>query len=64
MDERGAWLAGGQTGEVVVRGASVTAGYDGHPRATDPAFTGDWFKTGDLGYFDDDGYVFLAGRIR
>src|SRR5258708_23300436 len=39
-------------------------GYDGDPSATAAAFAGDWFKTGDLGFFDDDGYLFLAGRVR
>jgi hypothetical protein len=64
MDENGAFLPGGQIGQVVVRGASVTSGYDGDPLATGNAFAGDWFKTGDQGFFDDDGYVFLAGRTK
>jgi acyl-CoA synthetase (AMP-forming)/AMP-acid ligase II len=64
MDEAGGLLPRGQTGQVVVRGASVIDGYDGNPMATDAAFAGDWFKTGDLGFFDDDGYLFLRGRIR
>ena len=64
MDEGGALLPGGQTGQIVVRGASVMSGYDGDPMATQAAFAGDWFKTGDHGFFDDDGYLFLAGRMR
>src|SRR5258708_28518498 len=64
MDEGGALLTNGQIGEVVVRGAGVMPGYDGDPSATAAAFAGDWFKTGDLGFFDDDGYLFLAGRVR
>jgi acyl-CoA synthetase (AMP-forming)/AMP-acid ligase II len=64
MDEIGALLPRGQSGQVVVRGATVMAGYDGDPNATAAAFAGDWFKTGDLGYFGDDGYLFLTGRIR
>jgi acyl-CoA synthetase (AMP-forming)/AMP-acid ligase II len=62
MDEGGALLRDGQTGQVVVRGASVMPGYDRDPMATKAAFAGDWFKTGDRGFFDDDGYLFLAGR--
>ena len=64
MDERGALLPDGQTGQVVVRGTSVMAGYDGDPMATQAAFAGDWFRTGDLGFFDEDRYLFLTGRVR
>jgi acyl-CoA synthetase (AMP-forming)/AMP-acid ligase II len=64
MDEGGVLLTGGQTGHVVVRGASVTSGYVDDRTATQAAFVGDWFKTGDQGYFDGDGYLFLVGRTR
>jgi acyl-CoA synthetase (AMP-forming)/AMP-acid ligase II len=64
MDEAGGFLGKGRTGEVVVRGAGVMHGYDGHPIATKAAFADDWFRTGDLGHFDNDGYLFLAGRVR
>jgi acyl-CoA synthetase (AMP-forming)/AMP-acid ligase II len=64
MDEGGALLPSGEPGQVVVRGASVMLAYDGDPMASQTAFVGDWFKTGDHGVFDDDGYLFLVGRSR
>jgi acyl-CoA synthetase (AMP-forming)/AMP-acid ligase II len=62
MDEAGTLLPDGQTGQVAVRGPSVTLGYHGDPIATQAAFADGWFKTGDHGFFDDDGYLFLVGR--
>ena len=56
-------LPPGQTGEIVIRGATVMAAYDRDPTATEDAFAGDWFKTGDHGFFDEDGYVYLGGRV-
>ena len=64
MGDGGSLLPHGKTGQVVIRGASVTLGYDGDPATTAAAFDGDWFKTGDLGFFDGDGYLFLVGRSR
>ena len=64
MDERGALLPRGQTGQVVVRGASRHVGLRRQSEATEAAFAGDWFKTGDLGLLRHDGYLFLVGRTR
>jgi acyl-CoA synthetase (AMP-forming)/AMP-acid ligase II len=64
MNESGAMANDGQAGEVVVRGAGVMVGYLGDPIATQAAFMGDWLRTGDLGRFDEDGYMFLVGRVR
>ncbi len=54
----------GQTGEVTVRGPALADGYLNDPQATAAAFDGGWFRTGDLGYLDGDGYLFLAGRTK
>jgi long-chain acyl-CoA synthetase len=49
-------------GEIVTRGMHVMKGYWHHPEATASAFTGDWLHTGDLGYFDEDGFLFVVSR--
>jgi oxalate---CoA ligase len=64
MDTAGSLLGPGVTGEIVIRGPNVTAGYDRNPAATEAAFTHGWFRTGDQGYRDVDGYFFLTGRLK
>ena len=49
-------------GEIVTRGMHVMKGYLNRPEATADVFTGDWLHTGDLGYFDEDGFLFIASR--
>jgi long-chain acyl-CoA synthetase len=49
-------------GEIVTRGLHVMKGYLHNPEATADAFTGDWLHTGDLGYFDEDGFLFIVSR--
>jgi acyl-CoA synthetase (AMP-forming)/AMP-acid ligase II/acyl carrier protein len=64
MDATGNLLAPGATGEVVIRGPDVTSGYVSNPAANAAAFTNGWFRTGDQGAIDADGYLFLQGRLK
>jgi acyl-CoA synthetase (AMP-forming)/AMP-acid ligase II len=64
MDEAGRLLPRGETGEVVIRGDNVTAGYRGNPQANAAAFTNGWFRTGDQGRLDAEGYLWLTGRLK
>jgi long-chain acyl-CoA synthetase len=51
-------------GEVVLRGMNIMTGYYDNPEATAKAFAGGWFHTGDLGYVDEDGFLFIVDRIK
>ena len=64
MDEGGTLLDPGEVGEVVIRGPNVTPGYENNPEANAKAFTDGWFRTGDQGVMDSDGYVTLTGRLK
>jgi oxalate---CoA ligase len=64
MNEEGALLPAGATGEIVIRGPNVTAGYENNAKANTEAFTNGWFRTGDQGMLDADGYLSITGRLK
>jgi acyl-CoA synthetase (AMP-forming)/AMP-acid ligase II len=63
-DADGRPVAAGERGEVVVRGPKVFKGYWRDPEATERAFVGGWFHTGDIGVRDEDGYLFIVDRLK
>ncbi|HWE25267.1 MAG TPA: acyl--CoA ligase [Myxococcales bacterium] len=64
MDEDGVILPRGRVGEVVIRGANVTPGYENNPEANESAFIDGWFRTGDQGVLEHNGYLRLTGRLK
>ena len=63
-DKHGTSVRAGERGEVVLRGPKVFKGYWRDPEATDVAFSGGWFHTGDIGTLDDDGYLYIVDRLK
>jgi fatty-acyl-CoA synthase len=61
-DDRGRRLAAGADGEICLRGPKITRGYWKDPEKTAAAFFGDWFRTGDIGHLDADGFLYLTDR--
>jgi len=64
LGDAGKLLPPGETGEIVVRGPEVFDGYENDPAANRRAFVEGWFRTGDLGYVDADGFLFIVGRAK
>jgi acyl-CoA synthetase (AMP-forming)/AMP-acid ligase II len=64
MAEDGTLLPRGDTGEIVIRGPNVTAGYESNAKANAEAFQNGWFRTGDQGVMDAEGYISITGRLK
>jgi acyl-CoA synthetase (AMP-forming)/AMP-acid ligase II len=64
MDQEGNILPNGALGEIVIRGPNVTQGYEANPAANASAFSNGWFRTGDQGTLDEEGYLRITGRLK
>jgi acyl-CoA synthetase (AMP-forming)/AMP-acid ligase II len=64
MGDAGRLVSAGAHGEVVIKGKSIIDGYANNPEANVKSFTDGWFRTGDQGFLDSDGYLSLIGRLK
>ena len=64
VDETGTTVPPGHTGEIVIKGPNVMTAYENNPKANADAFYDGWFRTGDQGTMDEDGYVAITGRLK
>ena len=64
VDEAGRTLPATERGELLIRGASVIRGYWNRPDANAETFVDGWLRTGDVAYFDEDGFLFIVDRIK
>jgi acyl-CoA synthetase (AMP-forming)/AMP-acid ligase II len=64
VNDQGETMPRGETGEIVIRGPNVMRAYENNVKANADAFFGDWFRTGDQGVMDADGYVAITGRLK
>ena len=64
MNDKNEKLSQGEIGEICIKGDNVTNGYENNPEAIKQSFVNDWFRTGDEGFFDEDGYLKISGRLK
>ena len=64
MNDKNEILLQGEIGEICIKGDNVTNGYENNPEANKQSFINDWFRTGDEGFFDEDGYLKISGRLK
>ncbi len=64
MNDKNEKLPEGKIGEICIKGDNVTNGYENNPEANKQSFVNDWFRTGDEGFFDEDGYLKISGRLK
>jgi len=63
-DLEGNTLEQGERGEICICGPNITKGYLNNPEETESAFWGDWFRSGDIGVMDEDGYLYIVERLK
>ena len=64
MNDKNEKLPQGEIGEICIKGDNVTNGYENNPEANKKSFVNNWFRTGDEGFFDEDGYLKISGRLK
>jgi acyl-CoA synthetase (AMP-forming)/AMP-acid ligase II len=64
IDNENSFIEGSDIGEIVIRGTNVTKGYENNDQANSESFVLGWFRTGDQGFIDPEGFLIITGRIK